>query len=98
MCPVFRVIYKEWTLPVKTLSVRRRCVLAGEAEQGNSPVAHERKAKMNPKRQMGRPRLPSQDARSNRLVTFVTDRDIEYLTQVTIDEERSMAFVIPVET
>ena len=42
----------------------------------------------------GRPRLPSQDARSNRLVTFVTDKELTILRQITIDEERSMAFII----
>ena len=57
-------------------------------------MAHGRKAQINPKRRLGRPPVPSEDARSNRLVTFVTDRDLEYLTQVTIDEDRSMAFVI----
>ena len=38
--------------------------------------------------------VPSQDARSNRLVTFVANQELEYLMQITIDEERSMASVI----
>ena len=57
-------------------------------------MAHDHNAKKYPKKQIGRPRLPSQDARSNRLVTFVTDQELEYLKQITINEERSMAFII----
>jgi len=57
-------------------------------------MAHDRIVKQNPKRPMGRPRVSSQDARSNRLVTFVTNQELEYLMQITIDEERSMASVI----
>ncbi len=46
------------------------------------------------KRQRGRPRTPSQVARPNRLVTFVTDKEMEYLMQVVAEEDRSMASVI----
>ena len=46
------------------------------------------------KRQRGRPRTPSQVARPNRLVTFVTDKEMEYLMQVVVEEDRSMASVI----
>ena len=57
-------------------------------------MADEHNGTKNPKKQIGRPRLPSQDARSNRLVTFVTDQELDYLKQITINEERSMAFII----
>ena len=57
-------------------------------------MAHDHNAKKYPKKKIGRPRLPSQDARSNRLVTFVTDQELEHLKQITINEERSMAFII----
>ena len=46
------------------------------------------------KGQRGRPRTPSQIARPNRLVTFVTDKEMEYLMQVVAEEDRSMASVI----
>ena len=46
------------------------------------------------KRQRGRPRTPSQVARPNRLVTFVTDEELKYLMQAVADEDRSMASVI----
>jgi hypothetical protein len=46
------------------------------------------------KRQRGRPRMPAQVARPNRLVTFVTDKEMEYLMRVVAEEDRSMASVI----
>jgi hypothetical protein len=46
------------------------------------------------KRQRGRPRTPPQTARPNRLVTFVTDKEMEYLMRVVAEEDRSMASVI----
>ena len=46
------------------------------------------------KRQRGRPRTPSQVARPNRLVTFVTDEEMEYLRRIVTEEDRSMASVI----
>ena len=46
------------------------------------------------KRQRGRLRTPSQVARPNRLVTFVTDRELQYLMRVVAEEDRSMASVI----
>jgi hypothetical protein len=46
------------------------------------------------KRPRGRPRTSSQDARPNRLVTFVTDRELHYLERVVAEEDRSMASVI----
>ena len=57
-------------------------------------MADEHNGTKNPKKQRGRPRLHSEDARSNRLVTFVTDQELAYLKQITINEERSMAFLI----
>jgi hypothetical protein len=46
------------------------------------------------KRPRGRPRTPSHVARPNRLVTFVTDKEMEYLMRVVAEEDRSMASVI----
>jgi hypothetical protein len=46
------------------------------------------------KRRPGRPRTPSKVARSNRLVTFVTDEEMEHLMRVVVEEDRSMASVI----
>jgi hypothetical protein len=46
------------------------------------------------KKQRGRPRTPPQIARPNRLVTFVTDKEMEYLMRVVAEEDRSMASVI----
>jgi len=54
----------------------------------------ERTTQPERKGRLGRPRVPSRNARPNRLVTFVTDQELRYLTQVTVDEERSMASVI----
>ena len=45
-------------------------------------------------RRRGRPRTPPQVARPNRLVTFVTDKEMEYLMRVVAEEDRSMASVI----
>ena len=42
----------------------------------------------------GRPRLGSRVARPHRVVTFVTERELQYLTQVVNDEDRSMASVV----
>jgi hypothetical protein len=46
------------------------------------------------RRQRGRPRTPSRVARPNRLVTFVTDKEMEYLMRIVAEEDRSMASVI----
>jgi hypothetical protein len=46
------------------------------------------------KTRRGRPRAPSQVARPNRLVTFVTDEEMEHLTRIVVEEDRSMASVI----
>ncbi|MEH6593825.1 MAG: hypothetical protein V7746_26395 [Halioglobus sp.] len=45
-------------------------------------------------RRRGRPRVAAQAARPNRLVTFVTDKEMEYLMSVVVEEDRSMASVI----
>jgi hypothetical protein len=59
------------------------------------PMADERYATQSTgKRPRGRPRTPSQIARPNRLVTFVTDKEMEYLMRVVAEEDRSMASVI----
>ena len=42
----------------------------------------------------GRPRVASKFARPNRIVTFVTDRELQYLTQTAIGEDRSMASMV----
>ena len=42
----------------------------------------------------GRPRVPSEIARSNRIVTFVTDQKLQILKQTMIEEDRSMASVV----
>jgi hypothetical protein len=42
----------------------------------------------------GRPRVPSRIARPNRVVTFVTDHELRFLTQTAIEEDRSMASVV----
>jgi len=45
-------------------------------------------------RRRGRPRIPSRIARPNRIVTFVTDQELQYLAQTAIEEDRSMASVV----
>ena len=45
-------------------------------------------------RRRGRPRVPSEIARSNRIVTFVTDQELKILKGTTIEEGRSMASVV----
>ncbi len=42
----------------------------------------------------GRPRTASILARPHRIVTFVTDKELEQLERVTQEEERSMAAVV----
>ena len=42
----------------------------------------------------GRPRVSSRVARPHRLVTFVTERELQFLTQVVNEEDRSMASVV----
>ena len=46
------------------------------------------------RRQRGRPRVPAKIARPNRVVTFVTDQELQFLTQTAIEEDRSMASVV----
>ena len=42
----------------------------------------------------GRPRVPVGIARPNRVVTFVTDQELQFLTQTVIEEDRSLASVV----
>ena len=42
----------------------------------------------------GRPRADPERARPNRIVTFVTNRELEDLERIAFDEERSMAAVV----
>ena len=42
----------------------------------------------------GRPRVTSKFARPNRIVTFVTDGELRYLTHTAIEEDRSMASMV----
>lgn len=42
----------------------------------------------------GRPRLSPEEARSNRVVTFVTDRQLKALEQIAREEDRSLSFVV----
>ncbi|MEH6581171.1 MAG: hypothetical protein V7754_04490 [Halioglobus sp.] len=46
----------------------------------------------SPKR--GRPKSAADTSRPNRIVTFVTDRELEMLESVSHSEERSMASVV----
>jgi hypothetical protein len=46
----------------------------------------------SPKR--GRPKSAANLSRPNRIVTFVTDRELERLESITLKEERSMAAVV----
>ena len=43
---------------------------------------------------LGRPKSSGDVARPNRIVTFVTDMELEKLERVAADEERSMAAVV----
>ena len=45
-----------------------------------------------PKR--GRPKYPATIARPNRIVSFVTDKELQQLRQLAAEEERSMAAVV----
>ena len=45
-------------------------------------------------RRQGRPRVPSKIARPNRIVTFVTDKELQILKQTMIEEGRSMVSVV----
>ena len=57
-------------------------------------MAEEKEFTAKPVRRRGRPRVPSRIARPNRIVTFVTDQELQYLTQTAIEEDRSMASVV----
>jgi len=46
------------------------------------------------KPKLGRPKTPSSLARPHRIVTFVTDWELEQLERVTLEDERSMAAVV----
>ena len=43
---------------------------------------------------VGRPRHMQEHARSNRVVTFVTDRELQSLEQIADKEDRSLSAVI----
>ena len=42
----------------------------------------------------GRPRVAPKVARSNRVVTFVTNRELERLTQIAYEEDRSLSAIV----
>ena len=46
------------------------------------------------KSKRGRPKSPANIARPNRIVSFVTDNELQQLRQVAAEEERSMAAVV----
>ena len=46
------------------------------------------------RRQRGRSRVPAKIARPNRVVTFVTDQELQSLKQTVIEEDRSLASVV----
>lgn len=46
------------------------------------------------KPRQGRPHVPAQMARPNRVVTFVTDQELQSLKQTVIEEDRSLAYVV----
>ena len=88
--------YKEWTLPLNVVTVLTCGGTPWQMKEitGSKMTEEQRKTKPQKERRLGRPRVPPQLARPNRLVTFVTDREMEFLTQVVVKEERSMASVI----
>lgn len=49
---------------------------------------------MRSEHKRGRPRQPPQSARSNRIVTFVTDSELENLHQIAHEEDRSLSSVV----
>jgi hypothetical protein len=61
----------------------------------STPMAKEKHVTQSTEqKQRVRPRTPSQVARPNRLVTFVTESELQYLMRVVAEEDRSMASVI----
>ena len=46
------------------------------------------------KPRQGHPHVPAQMARPNRVVTFVTDQELQSLKQTVIEEDRSLAYVV----
>ena len=58
------------------------------------PMAERKNENKAARQTRGRPRVSSRVARPNRVVTFVTDRELQFLTQVINEEDRSMASVV----
>ena len=55
----------------------------------------ERKSESGKRRvRMGRPPMPSDQVRSNRVVTFVTNQELTELEQVALEEETSLSGVV----
>jgi hypothetical protein len=96
MWPVTGFNYKEWNLPANTEPIVSASVTYWQVNQimRIPMVEDEHVTPSAKKRQRGRPRAPSHVARPHRLVTFVTDRELQYLMRVVAEEERSMASVI----
>ncbi len=42
----------------------------------------------------GRPKRPAKDVRSKRVVTFLTDSELQGLERIAIDEDRSLSSVV----
>ena len=45
---------------------------------------------------LGRPALASNEARSNRIVTFATDRQLEALAQMAVEDSRTLSSLVQV--
>jgi hypothetical protein len=88
--------YKEWNLPANAEPNLSGGATYSQVKQiMRVPMAEEEHVTQSANvRQRGRPRTPSQVARPNRLVTFVTNKEMEYLMRVVAEEDRSMASVI----
>jgi len=92
MWPVILLGYKRCALPVNTVPILPCC---SGFWQNHLMMKTPMTKKENENRSIrGRPRVSSRVARPNRVVTFITDQELQFLTQVVHEEDRSMASVV----
>ena len=62
--------------------------------EGGRAVSTDKPQAKYGKQRRGRPHKPPERARPNRIVTFVTDLELQALEQIADEEDRSMAGVV----
>ena len=65
-----------------------------DMQSGDMAEKIDQKLKIGKNSKRGRPRLAGHEVRSNRVVTFVTETELEMLERLALDDDRSLSAVV----